>query len=46
MSNKKHTGSYYTPDYLSDFIVKRVSLHLTGGKTISISSQVSVTAVF
>ena len=36
MSNKKHTGSYYTPDYLSDFIVKRVSLHLTGGKTISI----------
>ena len=28
MTNKKHTGSYYTPDYLSDFIVSRISMQL------------------
>ena len=36
MSNKKHTGSYYTPDYLSDFIVNRISMQLPKGKRISI----------
>lgn len=36
MSNKKHTGSYYTPGYLSDFIVSRVSTQLTGDVSISI----------
>jgi adenine-specific DNA-methyltransferase len=36
MTNKKHTGSYYTPDYLSDFIVNRISKQLTKGERISI----------
>jgi len=36
MTNKKHTGSYYTPDYLSDFIVSRISMQLTDGDCISI----------
>ncbi len=36
MTNKKHTGSYYTPDYLSDFIVNRISMQLPRGEHISI----------
>jgi adenine-specific DNA-methyltransferase len=36
MTNKKHTGSYYTPDYLSDFIVNRISMQLTIKERISI----------
>jgi len=36
MTNKKHTGSYYTPDFLSDFIVNRISAQLTKGSGISI----------
>ncbi|MDR2406706.1 MAG: N-6 DNA methylase [Bacteroidales bacterium] len=36
MTSKKHTGSYYTPDYLSSFIIRRISMQLTKGKHISI----------
>jgi adenine-specific DNA-methyltransferase len=36
MIDKKHTGSYYTPDYLSDFIVNRISMQLPQEKYISI----------
>lgn len=34
--NKKHTGSYYTPDYLASFISKRVLSHFENGTCISI----------
>ncbi|MDM8159065.1 methyltransferase [Labilibaculum sp. K2S] len=33
---KKHTGSYYTPDFLAGFISKRVLSHFEGRKRISI----------
>lgn len=33
---KKHTGSYYTPDYLAGFISKRVLSHFEGSESISI----------
>lgn len=35
-NHKKHTGSYYTPDYLSHFISKRVLSHFENRKRISI----------
>lgn len=34
--DKKHTGSYYTPLYLADFISKRVFSHFEGRTRISI----------
>lgn len=34
--DKKHTGSYYTPDYLAGFISKRVISHFEGKQRISI----------
>ncbi len=36
MNNKKHTGSYYTPDYLARFISKRVLAYFGGRQRISI----------
>lgn len=33
---KKHTGSYYTPDYLASFISKRVLSHFEGRKLINL----------
>ena len=33
---KKHTGSYYTPDYLAGFISKRVLSHFDGRQSISV----------
>lgn len=36
MTDKKHTGSYYTPEYLSNFIVRRISKLLTIQDKISI----------
>lgn len=36
MNKKKHTGSYYTPEYLADFIMAYVSPHFKGLKKISI----------
>lgn len=36
MTDKKNTGSYYTPDYLSDFIVNRISVQLPQEESISI----------
>ena len=36
MQNKKHTGSYYTPDYLAGFISKRVLSHFEGRQRISV----------
>lgn len=34
--DKKHTGSYYTPDYLASFISKRVLAHFEGSEAISV----------
>jgi len=34
--NKKETGSYYTPDYLAEFITQRVFSKLKGKTTISV----------
>jgi len=31
--NKKNTGSYYTPNYLAEFVVNRVFANFTGRKT-------------
>ncbi len=36
MTTKKHTGSYYTPDYLAGFISKRVLSHFEGRQHISV----------
>jgi adenine-specific DNA-methyltransferase len=36
MKSKKHTGSYYTPKYLADFISKRVSDFFIDRKRLSI----------
>lgn len=36
MTEKKYTGSYYTPDHLSDFIVNRISIQLEHEDHISI----------
>jgi Predicted O-methyltransferase len=36
MTDKKHTGSYYTPDYLSDFMVNRISIQLPQEECLSI----------
>lgn len=36
MTNKKNTGSYYTPPYLADFISKRVFSHFENRTRISI----------
>lgn len=36
MTNKKNTGSYYTPSYLADFISKRVLSHFEGRTRMSI----------
>lgn len=36
MINKKHTGSYYTPDYLASFISKRVFTHFESRKAIAV----------
>lgn len=36
MTNKKNTGSYYTPSYLASFISKRVLSYFEGWKCISI----------
>ncbi|MFB6318417.1 Eco57I restriction-modification methylase domain-containing protein [Saccharicrinis sp. FJH54] len=36
MSNKKQTGSYYTPDYLAHFITKRVLAHFEDIKYLSV----------
>lgn len=36
MTNKKNTGSYYTPSYLANFISKRVLSHFEGRTCLSI----------
>jgi len=36
MTNKKNTGSYYTPPYLASFISKRVLSHFEGRNSMSI----------
>jgi adenine-specific DNA-methyltransferase len=36
MTDKKHTGSYYTPDYLSDFMVSRIVMQLPQEEYLSI----------
>ncbi len=36
MNKKKHTGSYYTPEYLADFIMEYVSLYFKGFEKLSI----------
>lgn len=36
MLNKKHTGSYYSPSYLAEFISKRVLSHFEKRKCLSI----------
>jgi len=36
MSTKKHTGSYYTPEFLSDFIMKYVGSHFSNKTNVSI----------
>jgi adenine-specific DNA-methyltransferase len=36
MTNKKNTGSFYTPSYLASFISKRVLSHFENGTRISI----------
>jgi len=36
MTSNKHTGSYYTPDFLAGFISKRVLSHFEGRQRISI----------
>ena len=36
MTNKKSTGSYYTPSYLANFISKRVLSHFENRNRLSI----------
>ncbi len=36
MKSNKHTGSYYTPDYLTQFIVNRLTNQLSGKKILSV----------
>ena len=36
MTNKKNTGSYYTPNYLANFISNRVLSHFENRKRISV----------
>jgi adenine-specific DNA-methyltransferase len=36
IKEKKHTGSYYTPPYLANFITKRVLNHFDGRKRLSV----------
>ena len=36
MTSKKHTGSYYTPEFLSRFIMRYVATHFDGASYLSV----------